>query len=107
MGDLRAAQPSEADRRSELLGRAPVAERLQTPDIAGDRFGGERGAELEEPGPQVGRRDRVDWPRRAELANGPDEDHLVPLDRPRGRALGRLGGAEQVGGGAQPDRNRA
>jgi hypothetical protein len=51
--------------------------------------------------------DGVDRPRLAEPANGPDEDHLVPLDRPRRRALGRLGRVEQVGGGAQPDRNRA
>ena len=107
MGDLRAAQASKATRRSELLGRAPVAKRLQTPDVAGNRLGRQRTTQFEEPGPQLGCWDRVDRPRLAELADGPDEDHPIPLDGPGRRALGRLGGAEQVGGGAQHDRNRA
>ena len=80
---LRSAQPSEASRRGELLGGAPVAERLQTADVAGDRLGRERGPQLEQPGPQLGRWNGVDRPRLAEPADGPDEDHPVPLDRPR------------------------
>ena len=68
---LRSAKPSEASRRGDLLGRAPVAERLETPDVAGDRLGRERGPQLEEPGPQLGRWNGVDRPRLAEPADGP------------------------------------
>ena len=72
----------EAPRSGDLLGGAPVAERLQTPDVAGDRLGRERRPQLKEPGPQLGRRNRVDRARLAEPADGPNEDHPVPIDRP-------------------------
>ena len=91
----------EARRCGELFCDAPVAECLQTADVAGDRLGRERAPELEQPGSKLGRRDFVDRPWLAEPANRPDEDHPVPLDGPRRRSFGRLGGAEQVGGGAR------
>jgi hypothetical protein len=104
---LRSPQRSEATRSCDLFGGAPVAEGLEAPDVAGDRLGRPRTTEFEEPGPQLGRWDGVDRPRLAELADGPDEDHPVPLDSPGRGALGRLGGAELVCRRAEPDRNRA
>jgi hypothetical protein len=104
---LRSPQRSEATRSCDLFGGAPVAEGLEAPDVAGDRLGRQRATQFKEPCPQLGRWDGVDRPRLAEPSDSPDEDHPVPLDRPGRRALGRLGGAEQVGRGAEPDRNRA
>ena len=105
--DFRSAQRPEAGRGRDLLGRTPVAEGLQAADIAGDRLGRERAPQLEQPSPQLSGGNGVDRPRLAEPADGAADDHPVPLDGPGRRALGRLGGAEQVGGGAQPDRDRA
>ena len=80
---------------------------LQAADVAGDRLGRERAPELEQPGSELGRGDRVDGPWITEPADRPDEDHPVPLDRPRRRSFGRLGGAEEVGRGPDSDRQNA
>jgi len=84
---LRSAQPSEASRRGELLGRAPVAEGLQTAEVAGDRLGRERGPQFEEPGPELGRSNSVDRPRLTEPVAS-----LAKLleDPPPGAALAAL-----------------
>jgi len=58
----------------------------------------------QQPGPESGRGDRVDGPRITEPADRPDENHPVPLDRPRRGSFGRLGGAEEVSCGSDSDR---
>ena len=103
------------NRRSAAGGRAEPVRPNETrhdclvrpPDVARNRLGRERGPQLEEPGPQLSRWSGVDRPRHAEPADGPTDDHPVPLHGPGRRALGRLGRAEQVYRGAEPDRNRA
>lgn len=97
--DLRSTKAAEAGRVGDLLGRAPVAKRLQAADVAGDRLGRQGGPQLEQPGAQLGSADRVERPRLAEAADAADRDHPIPLDGPRRGALGRPGGAEQVGRG--------
>jgi hypothetical protein len=65
---LGAAERSEAGGVGDLLDGAPVAEDLETGDVAGDRFRCDGSPKLEQPGPQLGRRNGVDRPRRAEPA---------------------------------------
>ena len=82
MRHLRSAKSSEATRSGDLIGRAPVAEGLEAPDVAGDRLGREGRPQLEQPGPQLSRRNRVDRPRLAESADGATDDPPVPRERP-------------------------
>lgn len=109
--DERVRHPRSTERpdtgsRSELLRVAPIAERLQPADVAGDRLRGQRLAQFEEPGPQLGCRHPIDWPGRSESANGPAGDHSVPLDRPLRGALGGPGSDEQVDRRAEAHRER-
>ena len=54
VGDSRLAERPERRGLGELLGREPVAEDLERPDVAGDADRGEGRPELEEPGPKIG-----------------------------------------------------
>ena len=57
--DARPPERPEPGSGAELFCRAPVAEDLEAPDVAGDRLGGQRFAQLEQPGAQLGRPDAV------------------------------------------------
>jgi hypothetical protein len=74
VGDTRLAQRPQRRGLGELLGRQPIAEYLERPDVAGDADWLERRAELEDPGPQLRpRRNR----RGLLLSRAPTEDDRV------------------------------
>jgi len=96
VGNARLAQRPQRGGRGKVLDRQPVAEDLERPNVARDADRRERRAELEQPGPQFGRRQAVD---RSRVTDGPFEpvqDHPVPLEGLGRGALGRLGGQEQL-----------
>jgi hypothetical protein len=94
--DTRLAERPQRRGLGEFLGRQPVAEHLERPDVAGDADRRERRAELEDPRPQFRPGELLDRAILAQSANRPAEDHPVPLEGLGRGALGGLPREEQI-----------
>jgi len=92
-----ARAPARPSRASQLPKRA------QATHVSGHAHRRQRGAQLDQPGTQLGRGERIDRPRGAEADDEALANHAVPDNGPRRQALGRLAGAEGVERRAQAD----